>query len=308
MSDNPAERKGMMQYRLKAVFVLFLLITRAGAQEKPATSHTAPAKTETKLPSEATVNEFMQQMFGYDSSLSWKITSIKPSEAEGLAEVDVTIQGQQGAQAQKFYVSPDGRHAVIGQILPFGAHPFDPARKELEKAINGPSRGPATAPVTVVEFSDLQCPHCKEAQPTLDKLAEEDKNVRIVFQNFPIAQIHDWAMKGAEYADCIGRSNSEAFWKFIESVYGAQADITAANADEKLKGFADTAGMNGAEIAACAAKPQTTTRVEHSIDLGKSLDVNSTPTIFINGRMLSAGGIPYEVLKKLVDFAAKEGK
>jgi protein-disulfide isomerase len=301
-----------MQYRLKSVFVVFLLVTLAGAQEKPATAHpaskAAPAKAETRLPSEEVVNEFLQQMFGYDPSLSWKISSIKPSEAEGLAEVDVTIQGQQGAQAQKFYVSPDGRHAVIGQILPFGAHPFDPARKELEKRVNGPSRGPATAPVTVVEFSDLQCPHCKEAQPTLDKLAAEDQNMRMVFQNFPIAQIHDWAMKAAEYGDCIGRSNSDAFWKFIESVYGAQSDITAANADARLKGFADTAGVNGAEIATCAEKPETTTRVEHSIELGKSLDVNSTPTIFINGRMLSAGGIPYDVLKKLVDFAAKEGK
>lgn len=297
---------------LKAVFGLSLLVALAAAQEKPAVSHSpakpASTKTETKLPSEELVNAFMQQMFGYDSSLSWKITSIKPSEAEGLAEVDVTIQGQQGAQAQKFYVSPDGRHAVIGQILPFGAHPFDAARKELEKRMNGPSRGPATAPVTVVEFSDLQCPHCKEAQPTLDKLSAEDNNVRMVFQNFPIAQIHDWAMKAAEYADCIGRSNNEAFWKFIESVYGAQSDITAATADEKLKGFADAAGVNGVEIAACAAKPESASRVEHSIDLGKSLDVNSTPTIFINGRMLSAGGIPYDVLKKLVDFAATEGK
>ena len=295
-----------MQYYWKAVFVLFLSAGLAVAQQKPATSH-ASTKAPATLPSEEVVNEFMQQMFGYDSSFSWKITSIKPSEAEGLAEVDVTIQSPQGAQAQKFYVSPDGRHAVIGQILPFGSHPFEAARKELEKRINGPSRGPATAPATVVEFSDLQCPHCKEAQPTLDKLAAEDKDVRIVFQNFPLP-MHDWAMKAAEYADCTGRASNDAFWKFIGSVYGAQSDITAANADEKMKAFADAAGVNGSEIAICAAKPETTSRIEHSMELGKSLDVNSTPTIFINGRMLSAGGLPYEVLKKLVDFAAKEAK
>jgi len=298
-----------MQSRLKAVFVLFVLAILAVAQQRPARTSPKAAinRSAANLPSEEVVNAFMQQMFGYDSSLSWKITSIKPSEAHGLAEVDVTIQGQQGAQGQKFYVSPDGRHAVIGQILPFGAHPFEPVRKELEERANGPARGPATAPVTVVEFSDLQCPHCKEAQPTLDKLAAEDKNVRIIFQNFPLP-MHDWAMKAAELADCIGRTNSDAVWKFIGSVYGAQSDITSANADEKLKAFADAAGVNGADIAACAAKPETTSRVEHSIELGKSLDVNSTPTIFINGRMLSAGGIPYDVLMKLVDFAAKETK
>jgi protein-disulfide isomerase len=299
----------MMQFPSKVLFGVFLLAGLAFAQEKPATSHasarTASSKASTNLPSEEVVNAFMQQMFGYDSSLSWKITSIKPSEAEGLVEVDVTIQAPQGGQGQKFYVSADGRHAVIGQIMPFGAHPFEAANKELEKRMNGPSRGPATAPVTVVEFSDLQCPHCKEAQPTLDKLAAEDKNVRIVFQNFPLP-MHDWAMKAAEYADCIGRSSNDAFWKFIESVYGAQSDITAANADDKLKAFAEAAGANDAEIAACAAKPETATRIEHSVELGKFLDVNSTPTIFINGRALSAGGIPYDVLQKLVDFAAKE--
>lgn len=295
-----------MQYAPK-LFCVLLFITMVSAQEKPATgsAKSSSSKAAASLPSEEVVNAFMRQMFGYDPSLTWKITSIKPSEAEGLAEVDVTIQGPQGGQAQKFYVSPDGRHAVIGQIMPFGAHPFDAARKDLEKRANGPSRGPATAPVTVVEFSDLQCPHCKDAQPTLDKLAAEDKNVRIIFQNYPLP-MHDWAMKAAEYADCVGHSSNDAFWKFIGSVYGAQSDITAANADDKLKGFADAAGANGGETATCAAKPETEARVQHSLDLGKSLDVNSTPTIFINGRALGAGGIPYEVLQKLVDFAAKE--
>jgi len=302
-----------MDRRFKFLMIVLALAGISWAQQKPAASHpaakAATTKTEsaTGLPSEALVNAFMEQMFGYDSSLSWKITSIRPSEAEGLAEVDVTIQGPQGGQAQKFYVSPDGHHALAGQILPFGAHPFDAARKQLEETINGPARGPATAPVTVVEFSDLQCPHCKDAQPTLDKLASDAKNVRIIFQNFPLP-MHDWAMKAAEYADCVGRSSGDAFWKFIESVYAAQSDITAATADSKLTGFADSAGVKGADVAACAAKPETASRVEHSLELGKSLDVNSTPTIFINGRQLTAGGIPYEVLQKLVDFAAKEAK
>jgi len=295
-----------MHRYLRVVLVWFFLTLAATAQQSPAPSRSANAAAAgAKLPSESVVNAFMQQMFGYDSSLSWKITSIKPSEAAGLAEVDVTIQGPQGAQAQKFYVSPDEHHAVVGQILPFGVHPFDAARERLEKGINGPARGPANAPATVVEFSDLQCPHCKEAQPILDRLAAEDKEVRIVFQNFPLP-MHDWATKAAHYADCIGHSSNESFWKFVEGVYGEQSEITAADADDKLKALADAAGVSGAEMAACAAKPETTSRVEHSIALGTSLDVNSTPTIFINGRMLSAGGMSYEVLRELVDFAAKQ--
>jgi protein-disulfide isomerase len=286
-----------------------LLAVLAVAQQKSAlksASSTKPVAAPV-LPSEEVVSAFMQQTLGYDSAFSWKIVSIKPAAAEGLAEVDVTVTTSQGSQIQKFYVTPDGTHAIIGEILPFGAHPFDAERDQLQKGINGPSHGADVAPVTVVEFSDLQCPHCKDAQPVLDRLAAEDKNARVVFQNFPLP-MHDWAMKAASYADCVGRSSPDGFWKFIQSIYGAQSDLTASNADEKLTGFADAAGVKGSDVAACAAKPETTTRVQHSIDLGKSLDVNSTPTIFINGRKLSAGGLPYEVLQKLVDFAASNGK
>jgi protein-disulfide isomerase len=218
--------------------------------------------------------------------------------------VDVVLSNPKGQQASKLYVTEDGKHAVIGDVMPFGEHPFLSIQKELEKGITGPSHGAADAPVTVVEFSDLQCPHCKDAQPTLDKLMAEDKNVRVVFQTFPLP-MHDWAAKAAAYADCVSRSSNDGFWKFIQGVFGAQSDITAANADEKLTGLADTAGVKGADIAVCAAKPDTATRVEKSVALGKSLEVDSTPTLFINGRRVPS--VPYEVLEKLVDFAVKDG-
>ena len=292
-------------YRLlKYLFIVASLLTLAGAQQEPAPSHAAgKASVTPSLPSEETVNSFLHQWFGYDSSLSWKIASIKPSEIEGLSEVNVLLSGAQGQQPLKLYVTPDGKHAVTGEIMPFGAHPFAADQKELERGVNGPSRGPANAPVTVVDFSDLQCPHCKDAHPTIEKLIAKDKNVRVVFQSFPLP-MHDWAAKAAAYADCVNRSSNDAFWKFIQSVYGAQTDITAANADEKLTALADGAGAKGADIAACAAKPETTSRVEKSVALGKALDVNSTPTLFVNGRKLPA--VPYETLQKLVDFAAKE--
>jgi len=303
-----------MLRQVKLLFIPLLFAALAGAQQKPAASHSAvphssatKSSTSTELPSEEVVNAFLEQTFGYNPDLSWKINHIRPSEAEGLAEVDVTLTSPQGSGGQKFYVTEDGKHAVAGEILPFGAHPYDAARRELEKGINGPSRGPATAPVTVVEFGDFQCPHCKEAQPTLDKLANEGKNARVVFQNFPLP-MHDWAMKASSYADCIGRASNDAFWKFVSSVYGAQSEITASNADEKLTALADGVGVKGSDTAACAVKPETATRVQHSIDLGTSLGVNSTPTIFINGRKVSSGGLPYEVLQKLVDFAAKQPK
>jgi protein-disulfide isomerase len=292
-----------MHHPMKYLFILLLLAILAGAQQEPSAPPAGVAKAaSTNLPSEETVNGFLRQMFGYDSSLSWRIVSIKPSPAEGLTEVNVVISGAQGKASNKFYVTTDGRHVISGDIIPFGARPFDAARKELTRDANGPSHGPADAPVTVVEFSDLQCPHCKDAHPSIEKLMSEDKNVRVIFESFPLP-MHDWSAKAAAYADCVSRSSNDAFWNFIKGVYGAQTDITAANADEKLTGLADSVGVKGSDMAACAAKPETTSRVEKSIALVKALDVDSTPTLFINGRKLPVP--PYEVLQKLVEFAAK---
>jgi protein-disulfide isomerase len=194
---------------------------------------------------------------------------------------------------------------VVGDIIPFGKHPFQAARLTLQKKANGPARGSANAPVMIVEFSDLQCPHCKEANPTIERLLNENPNVRFVAQNFPLPS-HNWAEKAAEYADCVGRASNDAYWKFVDGVFAAQEQITADNADDKLKGIADSSGVNGADIAACAAKPDTQSRVEASVQLGKDLGVNSTPTLFVNGRPVGVASNNYDALKQLVDFAATD--
>jgi protein-disulfide isomerase len=288
----------------------------AAAQQKPAAKPTKPAAkpatqlgthASANLPSEDAVNGFLHETFGYDPQLTWKITSIEPSKAEGLAEVNVQISGPQGQGTQKFFVTGDGKHAVVGEIIPFGKHPFEEARQQLEKEVTGPARGPADAPVTIVEFSDLQCPHCKEANPTIEKLLNENPNIRFVYQNFPLP-MHNWAQKGADYADCVGKVSNESFWKFISSVYTAQAEITAENADQKLTELADKAGVKGPDVASCSTQPETQSRVEASVNLGKTLDVNSTPTLFINGRPVGVSGNNYEALKQLVDYSAKQKK
>ena len=298
-----------MRTFLKLIFLLLLAVSFVAAQGSMSKSTAAkPAASSDSLPSEATVDSFLQQTFGYQPEVSWKISSIKPAEVAGLAEVTVILASPQGQQLSRFYVSPDGKHALVGEIIPFGAKPFDPAKKLLEKGINGPARGPNDAPVTIVEFGDLQCPACKAAQPTIEALVAAEPNARFVFQNFPL-EMHNWAAKGADYADCVGRTSKDAFWRFIAKTYETQADITAENADEKLAAIADQAGVKGADIAACAVKPETKSRVDASIELGKSVDVNSTPTLFINGRKIgSLDPKMSDVYKSLVDFAAKESK
>jgi len=304
-----------MRVLLKMISILLLLTSSLVLGQASEKTKAAPKPAEklgthatANLPSEATVESFLHEQFGYQADMTWKISSIKPSPIEGLAEVTVVLANQQGQQLSRFYVSPDGEHALVGDVIPFGAKPFDPAKKALDKGITGPSRGPKDSPVTIVEFGDLQCPACKAAQPTIEALVAAEPQARFVFQNFPL-EMHNWAAKGAAYADCVGRASNDAFWKFVSTTYEKQAEITAQNADEKLTALADGAGVKGSEIAACAAQPETKSRLDASIALGKKVDVSGTPTVFINGRKIgSFDNRLSEVYKSLVDFAAKESK
>jgi protein-disulfide isomerase len=275
----------------------------AKAQAKP-TAATPAAKTE--LPTEDTVNSFLYQMFGYETTITWKITEIRPSEAAGLAEVTVILTNPQGSNANKLFITADGKHAISGDILPFGAKPFEDARAKLEKGVNGAAKGPAKAPVTIVEFSDMQCPHCKQAEPNIEQLLAQEPDVHFVFQNFPLP-VHNWSEKAAGYVDCVGRASNDAVWKFIQKTFEEQSNIAEANADEKLKAIATDSGVKADEIAACAVKPETKARIVASVALGKSVGVTGTPTLFINGRLLS-GAAPVDLLKKVVEFQANQGK
>ena len=300
----------------RAVLLLLVAIVFLAEISAAQTLKTRPANSNppssspctTVLPTEDTVNSFLFQMFGYDPSYTWKVVDIRPSELPGLADVTVIISNPKGSSPNRLLITSDGKHAISGEILPFGAKPFDDAQQKLEKGITGPSKGSGKAAVLLVEFSDLQCPHCKEAAPIIDQLLALEPDAHFVFQNFPLPG-HNWAGKAAGYVDCVARgpSGNDAVWKFIQKTYDDQANITESNAEERLKANVTAAGANAEEVSACASKPDTKTRVEASLALGKSVGVSGTPSLLINGRMVSANA-PVDTLKKIVDFEASLAK
>lgn len=239
----------------------------------------------------------LQRAFGYDPSQSWEVLFIEPSEVKGISEVFVRLNKK---EVVEFFVLP-GQKAIKGEMVPFGPNPFAEDRAKLVAA-DGPFRGPEKAAMSVVEFSDLQCPYCKNAQPTIDRLTADFPQVKFIFQNFPMP-MHPWAMKGALYAQCAAQADHGAFWKFINAVFENQGGIALATADDKLKELATASGLDGQKIAACAASPETQARVQKSIALGKSVGMQGTPTVYINGRKLPGlGGLEYDQLKALMQF------
>ncbi|MBZ5507242.1 MAG: thioredoxin domain-containing protein [Acidobacteriia bacterium] len=298
---------------ITAALVANLTFAQTAAPKKPATSHTAtaPAKAgaatpdsasapRTALPTNADVDAYMKRSFGYDPGISWQIVNIRESVVPGIAEIIVSINR---GEPNHLYFSAGSQVAFVGQLLPFGPDPYATTRATL-KGIFGPARGGENPPIQIVEFSDLQCPHCKAAQPVVEKLAADFPQVRFTFQQFPLpASLHPWAMKAAQYADCAAQMNKDAFWKYVNAIFENQGGIALATADDKLKELATANGLDAAKIAACAASPETDARVKKSMELGESLNVNQTPTVFINGRMvLGIASIPYDGLKNLVQF------
>lgn len=269
--------------------------TPAAAAAKPAT-----AKAATALPTTEEVDAALKRTLGYDPGVTWQIYEITPAAVPGLADVLFAVNKQ---APQHIYLSSDAQSAIIGELIPFGANPFAPARAKLKGAF-GPSRGGPNPPIDIVEFSDLECPHCKKSQPVMDKLAADFPQVRFIFQQFPLpASLHPWAMKAAQYADCAGQINKDAFWKYVDAIFENQGGIALATADDKLKELAILNGLDAMKVSACADSPETAARIKKSTDLGATLEVNETPTVFMNGRRVrGVGDIPYEKLKELVQF------
>jgi protein-disulfide isomerase len=279
------------------------------ATEKKSEAEAKPAEPSSALPSEATVLAFLKRMFGYQQNINFRVASIKPAEAPALAEATVVVNTPQGQQVTKFYITPDQKHAVIGDLIPFGADPFAPDRAELAKGAFGPTKGPKDAAVTIVEFGDLQCPACKQAQPNIEKLMEAAPNAKLIFQSFPLEELHPWALQAAEKLDCLGRANNDQAWTFITAVYSHQGEINETNATEKLDGYVKMAGGDTAAVSACAAKPETAERIKKSKELGRAVGVTGTPTIFVNGRkMNNVANVPVDALKEIVDFEAEQAK
>ncbi|HEY6350809.1 MAG TPA: thioredoxin domain-containing protein [Candidatus Angelobacter sp.] len=272
----------------------------AGPQALQPKSGVAGAAATAKSPTKDEVDAALRRTLGYDPAVTWVIYDIRPSVIPGVTDVYVGLNKQDPLH---IYWDANGQNAVIGQILPFGTDPFAPIRTTLQAA-DGPALGPQSPAIVIVEFSDLECPHCKVAQPIAEKLAADFPQVRYVFQQFPLpASMHPWALKAAEYADCVSRLNPPVFWKYIDSIFDNQGGIAAATAEDKLKELAGAAGLDPAKISTCAALPQTEARVKKSLQLGESLDVSQTPTLFINGRrVLGLADIPYDQLKNLVQF------
>jgi protein-disulfide isomerase len=190
------------------------------------------------------------------------------------------------------------RSALVAELKKAGPAirvSLDPPRQTVNLAATDPAVGAASAPVTLVEFSDFQCPFCQRVEPTLKQLRDKygDK-LRIVWKDFPLTQIHPQAFKAGEAGHCAGEQGK--YWEYHDRLFANQQALQPAD----LKKHAADLGLDAAAFATCLDSSKFGERVRDGVSQGTSLGVNSTPTIFINGRRLS-GAQPLEVFVAVID-------
>ena len=171
---------------------------------------------------------------------------------------------------------------------------LEPPRVEVS-ADNNPALGPKDAKITIIEFSDFECPYCRRVQPTLKRLLKEyEGQIRLVFRDFPLS-MHQHAQKAAEAAQCAWEQDK--FWPYHDKLF----EQTALAPDD-LKKYAGELELDMDEFTACLDTGKHAQDVRDDMQDGQSVGVTSTPSFFINGQPLS-GAVPYEHFRELVEAA-----
>ncbi|MCB1033404.1 MAG: thioredoxin domain-containing protein [Acidobacteria bacterium] len=256
------------------------------------------------------------------------VDEIKASGYEGLDEGTFSFRGQRGQQSQTFFVTSDDTklYMVSGEPIDVSrsadeiqaelAKRAEEAAKEaaervtkLQESIEGlPFRGKADAPVTIVEFSDFQCPYCARGASTMEQILEKyGDDVKFVFKHFPLG-FHPWAKPAAIASHCAGLQNHDAFWTLHDKYFADQKSLNPENVLTKSKEYLASSGIDLEKWSECAEKTESdaykaaAAAIDGDMAFGTQLGVSGTPGFFVNGEFLN-GAQPINAFEPLIEKA-----
>jgi protein-disulfide isomerase len=197
-------------------------------------------------------------------------------------------------ELKKAYVGKLRTDAKVEVLLP----PLLPPKVEV--AAEGPAQGEDRAPITIVEFSDFQCPFCGRAEEVVKKVLTEYKGkVRLVYRDYPLP-FHNQAQKASEAALCAGDQGK--YWQMHEKLFANQTALAVPQLKDHAKGI----GLDPSKFEKCLDSGEKAKIVEASKKAGDEAGVNGTPAFFINGRLIS-GARPFENFKEIIDYELSNG-
>lgn len=287
-----------------SIALMFAMGSIAAAQTSRPASKTPSAQD----PVRQKISDYLRKRFSVSPNSTITVGPFKPSIFPDFYKIVITVKEGQQTASQHFYVSKDGRYLIQGNLYTLGADPF----KEVERQISTQavqSIGPQDAPVTIVEYADMECPICAQAQEFIEKqlIPKYGNQVRVIFKDFPLVSIHHWALPAAMINQCAFQLDPARSLTFRSLVYQNQGNIKDATAQNQLLDLAQQAGLDRAKVSACFEAKTTVPLVQKEFDEGQTLGVSTTPTLFINGKMV-AGIPPPDQFYPIVDRALVRAK
>ena len=232
----------------------------------------------------------------------------KPCPIPGFQELDIHLKAGRNEATRIYYITTDGQQIVSGSLFDVRKSPFASNLQKLKEE-GAPATGPENAPVKVFVFSDFECPYCREEAKILRETVEKQhpNDLRVVFKDYPLETIHQWAKPAAIAGRCIARQNGAAFWSFHDWIYEHQQEIGPNNLRDKILQFAKGQPLDVLQLSSCMDSSVTATDVEKTTAEGRALGISQTPTMFVNGRNV-AGALPAEQWNTLIAMEIERQK
>jgi protein-disulfide isomerase len=268
----------------------------------------APAGAAAKAPQsplQKSIEAYVRNLYAFGPDVEVTVSEPKDSGMAGLLETMVSVKVGGNNEDAKFYVSKDGKYLVRGEVSDLSKDPLA-ANRALMDLKDAPSVGDAKSAVTLVEFSDFECPVCRSLHDIMRGITQNYPQVRVVFKDYPIEVLHPWARTAAIAGRCAYMQDPAAFWKMYDMIYDNQDIISASNAWMKMSEYAGQIGLNADTFRACMAGPDAGAAIDASRANGQKLDVNSTPTIFVNGRRLV--GADAHLIEQYIQYELAKAK
>ncbi len=265
----------------------------------------------------AKVEAYLRYAEAYSSNVTVQVDDPIPTGFPGFYRLDVHLALGAQKEEKRYYISQDGQRVINGTLWSLNESPFTDALNRLSTA--GPSFGVADARVTIVVFSDFQCPYCRELAKNLRTNIPQKypKDVRVVMKNYPIEAIHPWARAAAEAGACMADQSTGAFWAYHDWMFEHQSAVNTEFQDKKADfpaylrdtaaSLAQQQNMDPAKVRSCIESHSSVGEVNKDVAEGNKLMVASTPTFYINGRAVN-GAIPWASLDTLIQMELNRPK
>jgi protein-disulfide isomerase len=242
----------------------------------------------------------------YDVSLGGKTKSDIP----GYDNLPVTFSHKGKQTTVTFLISKDGNTLARLERFDISKDP-----QSIYTLAHRPVRGNPDAKVTVVNYDDLECPYCARMHEELFPATLDHYKglVRYVYKDFPLVEIHPWAMHASVDANCLGEQNSDAYWQFVDYAHDHGHEIDGDRSDpkhsftvldEQARAIGKKVNLNQTKLDACIAK-QDESAVRASMREGEKLGIDGTPQVFVDGERIPAGAQPTTAVWDSIDRALK---